>query len=45
MHVKDLKHLSDIMTSIETDSDISVVERTREIMNEVNQSESNMAST
>ena len=45
IHVKDLKHLSDIMTSIETDSDISVVERTREIMNEVNQSESNMAST
>ncbi|MED5532117.1 MAG: RelA/SpoT AH/RIS domain-containing protein, partial [Pseudomonadota bacterium] len=30
IHVKDLKHLSDIMTSIEADSDISVVVRTRE---------------
>ena len=33
--MKDLKHLSDIMTSIEVDSDISVVERTREILQRV----------
>ncbi len=31
LHVKDLKHLSDIVTSIEADSDVSVVERTREV--------------
>jgi len=31
MHVKDLKHLSDIMTSIDADSDVSVVARTREV--------------
>ena len=35
IHVKDLKHLSDIMTSIEADSDISVVERTREMLQSV----------
>ena len=35
IHVKDLKHLSDIMTSIEVDSDISVVEITREILQRV----------
>ena len=44
IHVKDLKHLSDIMTSIETDSDISVVERTREILKQDSQSEINMVS-
>ena len=31
MHVKDLKHLSSIMTLIEADIDISVVTRTREV--------------
>ena len=31
MHVKDLKHLSNIMTSIEADTDIAVVTRTREV--------------
>ena len=30
-HVKDLKHLSDIMTSIEADTDIALVIRTREV--------------
>ena len=44
IHVKDLKHLSDIMTSIETDSDISVVERTREILKQNSQGEINMVS-
>ena len=44
IHVKDLKHLSDIMTSIETDSDISVVERTREILKQDSQGEINMVS-
>ena len=32
MQVKDLKHLSDIMTSIEADTDIAVVVRTREVL-------------
>ena len=44
IHVKDLKHLSDIMTSIETDSDVSVVERTREILKQDSQGELNMVS-
>ena len=44
IHVKDLKHLSDIMTSIETDSDVSVVERTREILKQDSQGEINMVS-
>ena len=32
IHVKDLKHLSDIMTSIEADTDIAVVIRTKEVV-------------
>ena len=32
MHVKDLKHLSDIMTSIEADTDIAIVIRTKEVL-------------
>ena len=32
IHVKDLKHLSDIMTSIEADTDIATVIRTKEFI-------------
>ena len=45
IHVKDLKHLSDIMTSIEADSDISVVVRTREGSGRAELGEANLSPT
>ena len=45
IHVKDLKHLSDIMTSIEADSDISVVVRTREGSGRAELGETNLSPT